>query len=270
MRNYLYAGVAATAMILGAQAASAADLYTPPPPEVVIAPAPVGGWYVGVFGGAAFPLSTKTKAGAAFYDSATDTFDAAGFNGKTEYDTGWLVGGNVGYEMGNGLRGEVELSYLQANNDRLKGNAFLDIDDSDFIIENNGGFKANAKDHTDVLFVLANMWYDFNMGMPFKPYLGGGVGVGFVNQHLKVGNDSLIDDSDTNFAFQAGAGFKWALSDAVDLDVGYRFKGVLDVKLEDKGGVGINGDAYAYKAQTKDDLYYHTVQAGISFKFGGY
>ncbi|WP_137389109.1 outer membrane protein [Rhodoligotrophos defluvii] len=270
MRNMLYAGVAGAAMILGASGAFAADLYTPPPPEQVIAPAPVpvGGWYVGVFGGAAFPLSMDTE--GAFYDESGPVTALYGFDGKTHFDTGWLVGGNIGYEMGNGLRGEIEVSYMQAGNDKLKGTFYeiVDVDGDTFVDE--FGVSAKAKDDLSATFVLANLWYDFNMGGLFKPYIGGGVGVAFVDQSLKVGGVKWIDDSTTNFAFQAGGGIKWALSEAIDLDLGYRFKGALDAKLKDSGAYVYPGGVDAYAAQTKDDLFIHTVQAGLTFRFGGY
>ncbi|WP_342644053.1 outer membrane protein [Rhodoligotrophos ferricapiens] len=270
MRNMLYAGVAGAAMILGANAASAADLYTPPPAEQAIAPAPApsGGWYIGVFGGAAFPLDMKTRAAAYETNNVSDDFFA--FNGDTKFDTGWLVGGNIGYELGNGLRGEVEVSYMQAGNDKIKGRyaELYDYDNDGVLLVGNGSDRARGD--LSATFVLANLWYDFDMGTPFRPYIGGGVGVAFVDQNLKVFGAKLIDDSTTAFAFQAGAGFKWALSDAIDLDIGYRFKGALDAKLKDRGYYSDQFVDAGYVAQSKDDLFVHTVQAGLTFHFGGY
>jgi len=270
MRNMLYAGVAGAAMILGANAASAADLYTPPPAEQAIAPAPApsGGWYIGVFGGAAFPLDMKTRA----YAFEGDDFSSAEFfgSGKTSFDTGWLVGGNIGYELGNGLRGEVEVSYMQAGNDKVKGRygEVYDVDGDGELFLGRGSVKAGGD--LSATFVLANLWYDFDMGTPFRPYIGGGVGVAFVDQNLKVFGAKLIDDSTTAFAFQAGAGFKWALSDAIDLDLGYRFKGALDAKLKDRGYYTDGVYEAGYTSNSKDDLFVHTVQAGLTFHFGGY
>lgn len=274
MRKLLYSCVATAALALGVNAASAADLYTPPPAEVAIAPAPaaVGGWYVGIHGGAAFPLAMKTSVDAVWED--TDVGDAGGFfgNGKTHFDTGWLVGGTVGYEMGNGLRGELEVTYLNAGNKKVKGSWGYDAYDAgDNLIDwDAGNYSIKTKGHLDATFVLANLWYDFNSMGAFKPYVGGGVGVAFVGQNLKAGGFKLLDDSSTAFAFQAGAGVKWALSDAVDLDVGYRFKGALDANLkQNRLWVGQDGEV-ALATQSKDDLYVHTVQVGLTFKFGGY
>jgi len=269
MRKLLYSCVATAALALGVNAASAADLYTPPPAEVAIAPAPaaVGGWYVGIHGGAAFPLAMKTSVDAAWED--TDVGDAGGFfgNGKTHFDTGWLVGGTVGYEMGNGLRGELEVTYLNAGNKKVKGLTGF-YDDGQDVVFTDGSLKAGG--NLDATFVLANLWYDFNDTGTFKPYVGGGLGVAFVDQNLKAGGFKLIDDSSTNFAFQAGAGVKWAMSDALDLDLGYRFKGALDAKLKDTRAWTDGTVAGASFARSKDDLFVHTVQVGLTYKFGGF
>jgi len=268
----LLAGVAGAAMVMGIGAASAADLYTPPPAEVAIAPAPVGGWYVGIHGGAAFPLNMKSRGGLFAEDYSSGDYLIGGASGKTHFDTGWLVGGTVGYEMGNGLRGELEVTYLNAGNKKVKGSWGYDAYDAgDNLIDwDAGNYSIKTKGHLDATFVLANLWYDFNSMGAFKPYVGGGVGVAFVGQNLKAGGFKLLDDSSTAFAFQAGAGVKWALSDAVDLDVGYRFKGALDANLkQNRLWVGQDGEV-ALATQSKDDLYVHTVQVGLTFKFGGY
>ena len=38
--------------------------------------------------------------------------------------------------------------------------------------------------------------------------------------------------TDENFAFQVGGGFQFGLTETVSLDVGYRFRGILDVDIQ--------------------------------------
>ena len=79
--------------------AQGADLYTPMPEPV---PAYAGGWYFSAFGGANWLDNTS--------------FDIGAGTVANDYDTGFVVGGAIGYDMGPamgpfGLRLEAELSY---------------------------------------------------------------------------------------------------------------------------------------------------------------
>jgi len=62
-----------------------------------------------------------------------------------------------------------------------------------------------------------------------SPYVGGGLGVGFVNVDVDsiegVGLDASGDE--TGFAYQLGGGLMWSLTDNVALDLGYRWRGVM-------------------------------------------
>jgi len=186
MRNL---ALVTAAIVFGSAAAQAADL--PPPP----APAPAA-WSMSVFGG------------ASWYNSLED--------GPVEidYDTGFLVGGALGYTPLDWLRTEVELAYSSADG---TGSVFdMDV----------------TSGSTDTLTILGNAWLGFNMlpvvgdpvndlgaGMGFSPYFGGGLGVGFLNPG---------DNSDTSFAWQVGAGVRWTLASNIGLDVGYRYRSLVD------------------------------------------
>ena len=62
-----------------------------------------------------------------------------------------------------------------------------------------------------------------------SPYLGGGLGVGFVNVDVDSISGVSLDasDSETGFAYQVGGGLMWGLTDDVALDLGYRYRGVM-------------------------------------------
>jgi opacity protein-like surface antigen len=116
-------------------------------------------------------------------------------------DTGFLVGGVLGYNWGDtGFRSELELSYSQANldgfdvdwdNERRSSPGLPDRDDLDF------------DGDVSVTYLFGNLWYGFghmmNMG-GISPYIGGGLGVGFVNVDIDRSEASISTPAATRRA----------------------------------------------------------------------
>ncbi|MCA3573560.1 MAG: porin family protein [Aestuariivirga sp.] len=202
------------------------------------APVPVdpGHFYAGVFGGATWFSENGadfTLDGSAFTPEETVVAPSApsmhpdvSGNVSLDTDTGFLIGGVLGYAWGDtGLRTELELSYSQANLDGF------DIDwDSNF---HNGQVNVDPDFDGDVsvTYIFGNLWYDFghvfDMG-GITPYIGGGLGVGFVDIDIDAiqGVDFAASGSETGFAYQLGGGLMWNIADNVALDLGYRYRGV--------------------------------------------
>lgn len=68
--------------------------------------------------------------------------------------------------------------------------------------------KQDIDGNFSMLAFMANIDYDFDMGSPWKPYIGGGLGVASISvdaESVATGR-SLSDDSDTVFAYQVGTG----------------------------------------------------------------
>ncbi|HYD89240.1 MAG TPA: outer membrane beta-barrel protein [Vitreimonas sp.] len=90
-----------------------------------------------------------------------------------------------------------------------------------------GGFRAEGAidyrnndidtlaDEVKVWSAMANVYYDFNRGGRFQPYLG--LGVGYVNAETDA-----FDDAD-GWAYQGMAGVGYAMSENAVLDIGYRY-----------------------------------------------
>ena len=79
---------------------------------------------------------------------------------------------------------------------------------------------------------MVNVWRDFTVTDEVDLYVGGGIGAGGstsrVNGHYQLTGirpNYFFGDPDTaqSFAWQAGCGTKWAISERVELDFGYRF-----------------------------------------------
>ena len=98
----------------------------------------------------------------------------------TEYATGYRVSGVIGREFSNGLRLDWELFFARAKVDKLiykgrtttlptpQGPMTIDIPDDHSIPVSGSASQLGA---------MVNLWYDFNPGSKWRPYIGGGFGL---------------------------------------------------------------------------------------------
>lgn len=98
--------------------------------------------------------------GAGIHPNATTTVSGFG-SFDFEVDTGAVVGVAIGVELENHFRFEGELAYHGSS-----------IDDPQFF------FPGESLD-IDVLSVMANAYYDFDLHAPIKPVCGHGAGFWF-------------------------------------------------------------------------------------------
>ncbi len=229
MNKLLLAGACAASIMLGVSSVQAADLYQP------VAPAP--GWYVSLFGG------------ASFLDDVEITYSNSGTAGLSETvtDAGFIVGGAIGTHINPNIRAEVEVSYFENSVNQL-----------DFPYT---PVSFSASGHVSSVNVLVNVWHDFDMGGGFTPYIGGGAGVGFVDARASWASPfDELNGSDTGFAFQVGAGFQFDMTEMIAIDLGYRYRGVMDVTLPSDDLAQVNAST---------DIYGHFVQAGLTINLNG-
>jgi opacity protein-like surface antigen len=197
-------------VVLSASAASAAD----------------GRAYFGINAGVFMPTDNKgtTNIGTA----------------DIEFDTGFTTSAYGGYEFGNGLRLEGELTYKQAD---------MHIDKLML-----GGIISNIDSDVSIFGTMANVFFDFKNSSPVTPYIGGGIGFAsvYVGQgRLTNGVSIWEEDYDRVFAYQVGAGVGYNVTNNVTLDLGYRYFDTSDLKI------------YLYDAKFAS----HNVVAGARFKF---
>lgn len=211
------------AIVLAGPAAQAADL--PPPPV----PAPAN-WSFTVFGGASWLDDVDTDIGSDL-DPDLIVFDSADF----DFDTGFLIGGALGFTFVDWARTEIEVAYAGYD---LKSLA----------ISEDGAPSGDAFDDLDanfgVLTVMGNMWFGLNTlpwvgdpvtmagsGLGVTPYFGGGLGVGFVTNTRDAADAFLFADDSTGLAWQVGAGVRWNFVANLGLDLGYRYRNVTNVGM---------------------------------------
>jgi opacity protein-like surface antigen len=193
--------------------------------------------YVSVFAGASLPGRL----------TATDT-------GGTKYDiglnTGYLIGAAIGTQVTDQLRAELELS-----------RAFYKGADGHSTYDGGSNFGLSGGIHAT--YLMANAWLDIPTNSAITPYIGGGVGAGW------IGGDPLLFGSSSTFgigrekaaglAFQVGGGVKFDVSTNVAIDVGYRFKDII-------GASAYNSQSGA-EAYEHMNLASHNVQVGLTYKF---
>ncbi len=202
----------------------------PPPPAM-------DGMYVSIFAGAAFPMTVN----GSYHATPATTSDPWGI----PLNTGYIIGGAIGTHLMPNLRGEIELSYTSRSVTGV-------LNTSTGTSSDNGSFNA--------LYVLGNLWYDFDTGGGFTPYVGGGLGLAVLMPNVTdIGSTGYnYTTSSVAPAAQLGAGIKINVSDNIALDVGYRAKFVFNGTLTGSGGQG-NATSVNYIDQS--------IQAGLTFGF---
>jgi opacity protein-like surface antigen len=162
-----------------------------------------------------------------------------------EFNQGWQGSAVLGwdFEPGNPVgEGRIELEYSH------RRNAF---DTAKFV---EGSVKGSGNLTSDSL--LLNLYGVYHGDRFWSPYIGAGAGAARVASSLKVTGQRLSDGSDIVFAYQAGAGIDFSLTNALSLDLGYRFFDTLSPKLS-----GVNGRKLTL------DYSSHSVVLGLRWGF---
>jgi opacity protein-like surface antigen len=192
------------------------------------------GIYFGGFGGLVFPYDlTVTQLGTAFFTEASGGPLAVSAKGTSHGKTKGFGGLHVGYEWMNRINSWFRLAPAL----ELEGNYFANTAKKADLINNTirlDEHKFQVSLPMRVGALLANGVLEFNNDY-ISPYIGFGVGVGFVSIHganslqvepLEAGiNHFNSDASDFNtiFATQAKAGLRYRFLKHYRLSAEYRF-----------------------------------------------
>lgn len=90
---------------------------------------------------------------------------------------------------------------------------------------------SGVRGHVDTITGLVNVYYDFDLGNRFVPYLSAGLGFANVSAHFSVPGYGTFKDDATVFAYQGGAGIAYKMSNMFTLDVRYRYLGASNPKF---------------------------------------
>jgi len=161
---------------------------------------------------------------------------------KFGFDNDIALSGAVGTRM-DSLRMEAELSYQKNDLDTV-GITGITVDAA----------TLGVSGKTKALTGLVNVYYDFDTGSPFRPYITGGLGFSRADINARISfedEQEVLDEDDTGFAFQLGAGIGYEVTENVTLDLRYRYFSIPDLKFDN----------------IETDLSSHNITAGIRISF---
>ena len=250
------AAAAGAVFAFAAGTASAEGLFN-------LEPAP-SGFYVSAFGGGSF-LNDGGFTGVSNPEPGVPgPTGVAGvpLNVDVEFSSSYTLGGALGYQLPFTYFGifhprlEVEVSFLENN-----------VEDGSF----NGGAQIFSGDQ-ETLFVYANNYSDikFSPDQRFVPYVGGGLGVGFVESNIGYFPPSAsaptfaVAGDDAAFAGHVTAGASYGLSGGLEVYSEGRYFRVLNADLERRF---IGGGADLFNANVEDDIEGFTVTGGLRWRF---
>jgi opacity protein-like surface antigen len=224
-----FALLLAAAIVAGASASARAADLLPPPPMVEPPPPPdFGGWYLrGDVGVGAYQLSGLRST----FADPTVVVPAPLFNAVSIGDAAF-AGAGVGYQFNNWFRFDVTGEYRTA----AQYSAIQSYSD---IWSAPGtspcGLTARCHDvyhgqHSAAVF-LANGYVDLGTWWGITPFVGGGVGfaTNFLSNWYDIsaqpagGFGYASDRTQTNFAWQVGAGLAYSVTPNLKLEVAYRY-----------------------------------------------
>ena len=121
-------------------------------------------------------------------DVDADIVGEGSFSADLEYDTGFVIGGAVGYKMDK-FRIEGAITYQQNDIDKLSA----------------GGESESLSGDISTLAFILNGYLDFPTESPFTPYITAGAGYAKVEADIEGGSDD-----DNLFIYQIGVGVGYA------------------------------------------------------------
>lgn len=225
MRTLLAVSTALGALCISTGLAAAADDYQPMAPVT-------GGFYASLHAGAYLPSDST----ASFRLSGQEP------TGNVNADTGYRLGGALGYDFNDNVAAEVELSYVRSDV------SSIDVGAPFFVTQPTTGYGS-------VFTIMGNAVIGNDYGA-WRPYVGAGIGAALVS--LNVDFASGIDDSDWALAGQVFAGVDYALSDRASIGGRYRYTHIGSTGYTDGNGfpVGLN------------DFGSHSFEVVLKYRFG--
>ena len=172
-----------------------------------------------------------------------------GLSGSADLATGYAIGGAIGVKFLEHFRGELEITYNDA-----------DVDN--FSLR---GEPSTAKGGLSMLAIMANGYVDWDFGIGVTPYLGAGIGWGqaeFSARNRSGPQQSEIDDTDSVFVWSVMAGASVPVGKSLEFSLGYRYLASEDLRLS-----GRIGDDPQQPQRFDSEFDVHQVLAGMRLNF---
>lgn len=156
------------------------------------------------------------RAGVALPQDAAIKDAFLGNGGNLSFDAGLHAGVNLGYNFCQSLAAELETGVVWNSINSIQGNSL-----------STGSASADLYQIPVLMNVIYKPWHG-----AFVPYFGvgiGGVAAIFNGSNIPgsffPGSSPDFSDMDFVFAYQATAGFKYSVSEHIDLGLAYQFLG---------------------------------------------
>jgi len=217
---------------------------------VASSPAQAADHYVSAFGGISW-MSDMNAEDAQQYSSLNESAEVG-------FGSGLAVLGAVGCDYGS-YRVEAEVGYQKS-----------DIKEMSYSY-GSGSIGPNDLDgDASVLSLMANGYYDFDLGSKVELYATAGVGVAQVSfDSVSPGNGWQGEDytaHETTLAWQVGAGIAAPIADNVKLDLRYRYFATTDFTNDEVSTFW--GDAYPqFEGGSNSNISSHSVLLGLRVGF---
>lgn len=208
------------------------------------------GWYVSGSAGVNFQGDSDNEGVSGAFTTGNlgdgTTLDVAAgtpYAWETDFDTGFVVAGEVGYRLPAGFRAGVEISFTSADvnthtNVTLAGGDIGALDAAalagspDPLGVSVADLVADGQGEIDGIYYLANAYYDFNTDGRIQPYLGVGIGVADIDVDYSPSGVGIIDDGETLFAYQFKAGTTFKATEQIDIFVEYAYRATDDIDTD--------------------------------------
>jgi len=207
----------------------------------------ISGFYVGAGAGLNFQQETNVDS------KGSGLAGVAGNGADVNFDSGLMGSISAGWGFGNGLRAEIEGAYRHNR-----------VDDGR---PARGLGSRGASGYNYSIAAMANVLYDFDLGLPMglTPYVGGGVGYAWLNYQgvdLKGTADTLtIFGTGGAFAYQGIAGLSMPIAGVpgLSLTAEYRYFGTLEQELKAR--------STTQSGKVKVDYGNHSALIGLRYAF---
>ncbi|AWW74121.1 hypothetical protein CD351_06730 [Erythrobacter sp. KY5] len=202
------------------------------------------GPYVGVSGGVSLPGNSTNEGELDSDVPATNDFAAipagAELQWVTDFDDGYTIAGQVGYAFENGIRIEAEGVYSRydvgSHRDLQIGGANIGGVDSAILTRTAasptnatvGEVLADGRGDVRTYGLFANVYYDFETGSNFRPYVGAGIGYQMIDVDYQPSGLAVADDDDGAITYQLMAGASFEVSSGVELFGQYTYRQMTD------------------------------------------
>lgn len=179
----------------------------------------------------------------------------AGLWGRSEQDNpGYFFGGAVGARFLKHFRSELQIGFRSTEVENIAIQGEL----------------SDSKGDVSLFTVMANGYFDWDLGIGVIPFIGAGIGWGMprLDVQNQPGTTQLnLDDTDSVFVWNAMIGGTLPLSEIAELSLGYRYIQTEDIKLSSRI-VDTTMDPATSTGQRLDYEYdAHEIYLGLRFNF---